>query len=92
MAKTSTLTVRLAPELLEALEARAKRLGRSTSAEVVRLLSREMVVTTRAAKATRPRMRMFSQLEAPDVEDFAASRKAISKTIPRSVRASSEAL
>jgi len=32
MAKTSTLTVRMDPELLAALKLRAKRLGRSTSA------------------------------------------------------------
>lgn len=92
MAKTSTLTVRMSPELLDALKARAKRLGRSTSAEVVRLLSQEVVVLPRPRKGARPSMGMFSQLEAPDLEDFAVSRKALSKTIAQSVRAASKAL
>jgi len=91
MAKTSTLTVRMAPELLDALKARAKRLGRSTSAEVVRLLSQEVAVAPRGVKPARPSMGMFAQLEGPSLEEFADSRKAISKSIAKSIRSAPKA-
>ena len=91
MAKTSTLTVRIAPELLDALKARAKRLGRSTSAEVVRMLSQQVAVAPRATKPARPSMGMFAQLEAPSLEEFSNSRKAVSKSLATSIRSAPKA-
>lgn len=87
MAKTSTLTVRMDPDLLAALKARAKRLGRSTSAEVVRLLEQEIAVAPRSAKAGRPSMGMFAHLETPTVAELAEARRVIAASIARSVRA-----
>jgi plasmid stability protein len=87
MAKTSTLTVRMDPDLLEALKMRAKRLGRSTSAEVVRLLQQEIAVVPRSAKAGRPSMGMFAHLETPTLEELSATRRTVSASIAKSVRA-----
>jgi hypothetical protein len=91
MAKTSTLTVRMDPDLLAALKIRAKRLGRSTSAEVVRLLEQEVVVVPRKAKAGRPSMGMFAHLETPTSEELAKTRGAIAASIAKSVRALAKA-
>jgi plasmid stability protein len=87
MAKTSTLTVRMAPELLAALKIRAKRLGRSTSAEVVRLLEQEIAVVPWSGGQARPTMGMFAHLETPTLEELAKTRRAIAASISKSVRA-----
>jgi plasmid stability protein len=91
MAKTSTLTVRMDPDLLAALKARAKRLRRSTSAEVVRLLQQEVAVVPRKLEAGRPSMGMFAHLETPTPEELKNTRHAIEASIAKSVRAMAKA-
>ena len=75
------MTVRIDPTLLAALRQRAKRSGRSVSAEVVDLLRRELQPV--APRKPRRTMGMFatSDFEVPDLEDFKQLRRDMSKRL-----------
>lgn len=77
MAETAIMTLRIAPGLLKALKARAKREGRSVSAEVVRMISKEIdAVPERRPKRTT--MGMFSEFDAPELDEFKRLRRQLS--------------
>jgi plasmid stability protein len=84
MPATSVMTVRIHPELLTALKARARQEGRSVSAEVVRLIRKEL--TTPPAKVGARTMGMFADFDAPDLEVFRSTRKAASRAVARRTR------
>lgn len=83
MTKSRMLTLRIAPELLAAVKARAKRLGRSASAEVVFVLERELRAPTASVK---PVMGMFSGFEEMDAEELRRERKRVSRRFLASAR------
>jgi hypothetical protein len=74
--KSQMMTLRIAPELLAAVKARAKKLGRSASAEVVLLLERELKTPTAPLS---PVMGMFSDFEDMDAEELRKERKRASR-------------
>ncbi len=69
MAKTATVTLRIEPDLLTSLKARARHLERSVSAEVVRLIARELGEPTEPPRI-QPVMGMFRHFEAPALAEF----------------------
>lgn len=76
------MTVRIDPDLLAALKARAAREGRSVSAEIIRLVRREVG----AQAPNRPRrattMGMFAEFESPSLEDFKRMRHQFASSLP----------
>lgn len=72
------MTLRVAPELLAAVKARAKKLGRSASAEVVFLLERELKPTK---TVQRPVMGMFSGFEEMDAGDLRVERERLGRRL-----------
>ena len=74
VAATAVMTLRVDPDLLAALKARAKSEGRSVSAEVVRMIRREV----QPIPSPRPRRKasagMFREFEAPALAEFRAVR------------------
>ena len=73
--KTALLTVRIDPALHAALKAMATEDGRSLSAQVVWMLSRQVAVVPRKA-SSRPTMGMFAEFEAPLLQEFREHRRA----------------
>lgn len=74
------MTLRIAPSLLAALKARAKREGRSVSAEVVRMISKEIG----AAPERRPKrttMGMFPEFDAPTLDELKRLRREVSSAV-----------
>jgi hypothetical protein len=91
MVASAVMTLRIDPALLTALRQRAKREGRSVSAEVVRLIRKELEdvhVPARRGRGTRSTMGMFANSEAPDLDDFKRVRREASALIARRVRRS----
>jgi hypothetical protein len=86
MAATAVMTLRIDPVLLAALRQCAKQEGRSVSAEVVRLIRKEVA----AAAPPRPKasvtMGMFADFEAPDLEVFKQLRRTVSAAAARRAR------
>ena len=78
------MTVRIDPTLLAALRRRAKRAGRSVSAEVVRLIEREIQPVKPGPR--RKTMGMFPNFEAPELEDFKQFRREQSERIKQRLR------
>jgi hypothetical protein len=75
------------PRLLKALKERAAREGRSVSAEVVRLIKRDV----EPARPERPKrtstMGMFADFEAPTLAEFRRMRRRFSSRLaPRTAR------
>ena len=79
------MTLRITPELLAAVKARAKRLGRSASAEVVFLLERELKTPIPPRNAV---MGMFSGFEEMDVDEFRRERKRVGRRFLEAARQS----
>ena len=79
MAATAVMTVRIDPTLLAALKAKARRDGRSVSAEVIQLIRRGVEPERPPGKAGT--MGMFPDFEAPDLDDFIALRRTFSRTV-----------
>jgi hypothetical protein len=81
MTASTIMTVRIEPALLDALRRRAKRAGRSLSAEVIDVLRRDLqpVVPGRPRKT----MGMFSVFEAPELAVFGAHRRSLSARIAK---------
>lgn len=82
MAATAVITVRIDPQLLAALKEKARRDGRTVSAEVVQLVRREV---SPAPKPSRPKrtMGMFPNFEAPDLDELVAARRELSRSLRR---------
>ena len=80
MAATSVMTLRIDPDLLESLRRRAKQEGRSVSAEVVRMISKELSPTPVPHARRRRTMGMFASFESPELEEFKRLRREISRT------------
>ena len=78
---TKMMTLRIDADLLMRLKDQAKREGRSASAEVVRLLRRELGMTTKPKKPRRDTMGMFSHLEAVRLDEVRELRSQISQQI-----------
>jgi hypothetical protein len=88
MANSAVMTLRLAPELLLELKARARTEGRSTSSEVIHLLHRVIGVPKAKGAAKQSTMGMFSHLEAPELSDFQRDGRAIARILEESVTTS----
>jgi hypothetical protein len=81
MARTTIMTVRIDPELLKALRARALREDRSVSAEVVRMIRAHVEPAPGRLLRHGTTMGMFPDLEAPELEDFKALRSEASSRV-----------
>lgn len=81
MAGAATMTVRIDPDLLAALKVRAAREGRSVSAEIIRLVRREVgaQATKRPRRATT--MGMFADFESPSLDEFKRMRNQLSSSL-----------
>lgn len=82
MAATAIITVRLAPELLDALRARAREEGRSVSAEVVQLIRGAVGPRLKAGAAART-MGMFEDMgfDSIEVEEVRRVRRDVSLAV-----------
>ena len=80
MANTATITVRIDPELLRALKARAVREGRSLSAEVVQLLRAQVAISPKGRRRKKKTMGMFADRDFEDLDlaDFKKARRSFS--------------
>lgn len=75
------MTVRLDSDLLSALKERAQRVGRSVSAEVTQMI-KQQVVPVQAKSSPIPKSEgMFSQFEAPTLEELHELRKSYTQNI-----------
>lgn len=81
MPGSAMMTLRVDPELLAALKRRAAREGRSVSAEVRRLIERDVErVASRRAKRTST-MGMFPNFEAPTLDQLKGLRRRFSSSL-----------
>jgi hypothetical protein len=80
MAASSVMTLRIDPRLLEALKARARREGRSVSAEVIRLIRKDVEAVPERRRRGRT-MGMFAEFEAPDLDELKRERRSFSASI-----------
>jgi hypothetical protein len=78
---TKMMTLRIDADLLVRIKDQAKREGRSASAEVVRLLRRELGGVAKPKKPRRNTMGMFAHLESVRLEDVRDLRNQISRQI-----------
>jgi plasmid stability protein len=81
MPGTSIMTLRVDPELLRALKERAAREGRSVSAEVVRLITRDVDPVKPQRVKRISSMGMFADFEAPTLEEFRRMRRRFSSRV-----------
>jgi hypothetical protein len=80
MSASAVLTVRIDPELLDALREKARREGRTVSATVVHMVKREVTVVQ--PPGVRPStMGMFSGFDAPDLHDLVQARRELSRSL-----------
>jgi hypothetical protein len=80
------VTFRIDPDLLAALRRRANREGRSVSAEVTRMIRKEIGPTRPPRRKKRRTMGMFADFEAPDLEAFKQLRRGSSTRLRKRVR------
>jgi hypothetical protein len=81
MPGSAIMTLRVTPELLQALKEKAAREGRSVSAEVVRLIARDVEPRrVRRAKRTST-MGMFADFEAPTLAELKRMRRSFSSRV-----------
>jgi len=78
MAGSSIMTLRVDPALLTALKEKAAREGRSVSAEVVRLIKRDVEPARHQRAKRTSTMGMFADFEAPTLEEFKRMRRGFS--------------
>jgi hypothetical protein len=88
MGATAIMTLRIDPGLLAALRQRAKREGRSVSAEVIRMIRKEVEPEPTRRRRVAPTMGMFAGFEAPELEEFTRLRREISVAVVRRLRRS----
>jgi hypothetical protein len=88
MAASTIMTLRVDPEVLAALRQRAAREGRSVSAEVVRLIKRDLAPARRQQPKRTSTMGMFADFEAPTLDEFQQMRRGFSSRMspPRARR------
>jgi hypothetical protein len=86
MPATAVMTLRIDPALLSALRQRAKREGRSVSAEVVRMIRKEVEAPAARRSKASTTMGMFGDFEAPDLEEFKRLRRTVSAAAKTRVR------
>ena len=86
MPSSAVITVRIEPELLAALRERARRDGRSVSAEVIWMVRKEVEPVTRTPAKRVRTMGMFSDFEAPDASALRRLRRGISAALLASTR------
>jgi hypothetical protein len=86
MPASAVVTVRIDPELLAALKERAKRDGRSVSAEVIWMLRKEIEALPRKPPTRRPTMGMFADFDAPDASELKKLRRKFSAELQASAR------
>lgn len=79
------MTIRIDPALLEALKRKAKEEGRSASAEVVRLIRRE-VEARPATKRRRTGFGMFADFDSIEIHEVRALRRAVTTAWQSSIR------
>ena len=82
------MTLRIEPGLLAALRERAKREGRSVSAEVIRMIRKEVVPEPARRRRATSTMGMFAGFEAPPLADFKRFRHEVSAAAVRRIRRS----
>lgn len=75
------MTVRLDSELLSALKERAQRVGRSVSAEVTQMIKQQVIPSSSKSGSLPKSEGMFSQFEAPTLEELHSLRKVYSQNI-----------
>jgi plasmid stability protein len=81
MPGSAMMTLRVDPELLAALKRRAAREGRSVSAEVIRMIQRD-VEPTKSPRAKRTStMGMFPDFEAPTLDELKGLRRRFSSRL-----------
>ncbi len=87
MPATAVVTVRLDPELLEALKAKVRRDGTTVSATIVKLLRAE-IAPRRPVAVRRRTMGIFAgQFEDLDLDEFKQARRALSARLSPGKRA-----
>jgi hypothetical protein len=85
MAASRIMTLRIEPDLLAALRQRAKREGRSVSAEVIRMIRKEVEPAPARPRGAKRTMGMFGDFESPELEEFKRLRREISASFQRRV-------
>ena len=75
------MTLRVDPELLAALKRRAAREGRSVSAEVIRMIQRDVEPTKLPRAKRTSTMGMFPDFEAPTLGELKGLRRRFSSAL-----------
>ena len=75
------MTLRMYPDLLAALKRRAAREGRSVSAEVVRMIERDVEPAKPRRTKRTSTMGMFPDFEAPTLDEFKRMRRRFSSLV-----------
>ncbi len=86
MAGTAIMTLRIDPNLLAALRRRAKQEGRSVSAEVIRMIRKEIAPAPSRQRKTRRTMGMFADFESPELDVFKRLRRDVSARVQKRLR------
>ncbi|MES2504811.1 MAG: hypothetical protein V4534_08040 [Myxococcota bacterium] len=81
MAHTNIMTVRLDAALLTALKERARHVGRSVSAEVTQMIKQQVAPATGDFHPVLKSEGMFSQFEAPTLEELGDLRRTYTQNI-----------
>jgi hypothetical protein len=85
MAANAVMTVRIDAELLAALKDKVRRDGRTVSAAIVQLVRNEVKPRRPRPARRRRTMGMFTEFEAPDLDELAQLRRGISRRLMTSV-------
>ena len=83
MPSSAVVTVRIEPVLLAALKRKALREGRSVSSEVVRLVRAGVMPEAQVRRKPVRSMGMFSEFEAPELDDLLRLRRRFSRSLRR---------
>jgi hypothetical protein len=77
------MTLRIEPNLLRALKERARREGRSVSAEVIQLIRKEIEAPKAPSTPPRRTAGMFAQFESVEIEDVRRLRRSVTRRVRR---------
>jgi metal-responsive CopG/Arc/MetJ family transcriptional regulator len=77
MSASAVVTVRIDAELLSALKDKVRRDGRTLSAAIVQLVRNDVQPKRTRPRKRRPTIGMFSDFEAPDLEDLVQLRHSL---------------
>jgi len=77
MSVSAVVTVRIDAELLAALKDKVRRDGRTLSAAIVQLVRNDVQPKRARPRKRRPTIGMFSDFEAPDLEDLVQLRHSL---------------